>query len=515
MSDRKSSPQTRSAAGLLASVFRPELVVFAPAMALASLWHGLPGAAVTLACALPFALFARRPRPSRARPDPVPRDGATGLPLRSMALAAIDTALDAERESGKSTACLVLAIDEADQIADRHGRGAMAEVMRKTAERIAGTLRDEDIVVRLDGARFAIVLGPIRRADLETVIQIAARMQTAAEMPLSIDATSVYVSASVGFCLASRVPQRTGVALMAAAERALDEALRNGPGAIRAFSVEVQSSLSALAELREDVEAALEGGHIVPYFQPQISTDTGALSGFEALARWVHPERGLLPPAEFLAVIEQTGLSARLGEVILYHAFSALKSWDKAGLKVPTVAVNFSRDELRNPKLPEKLKWELDRFELAPERLVIEILESVVADTSNDVIVRNLAALARLGCGIDLDDFGTGHASIANIRRFDVDRIKIDRSFVARIDTDLDQQKMIGAILSMAERLGLATLAEGVETIGEHTTLAQLGCSHVQGFGIARPMPFEDTAEWMERHRNKLQATPRAGRRAV
>ncbi len=182
---------------------------------------------------------------------------------------------------------------------------------------------------------------------------------------------------------------------------------------------------------------------------------------------------------------------------------------------MPTVAVNFSAAELRNPKLPEKIKWELDRFDLTPDRLTVEILETVVTQTDNDVIVRNVAALAALGCGIDLDDFGTGHASITNIRRFALRRVKIDRSFVTRVDEDREQQKIVSAILSMSERLGLETLAEGVETPGEHTMLSQLGCGHVQGFGIARPMPYEDTADWMLRHGARLAATPRISHRAV
>jgi len=146
----------------------------------------------------------------------------------------------------------------------------------------------------------------------------------------------------------------------------------------------------------------------------------------------------------------------------------------------------------------------LDRFDLEPKRLSVEILETVVAETENDVVVANIAALARMGCGIDLDDFGTGHASITALRRFAVRRIKIDRSFITRLDSDRDQQKMVSAILSMAERLGLATLAEGVETPGEHEMLAQLGCSHIQGFGIARPMPLDETMDWIPRHRGHL-----------
>ncbi len=233
------------------------------------------------------------------------------------------------------------------------------------------------------------------------------------------------------------------------------------------------------------------------------------MTGFEALARWHHPERGLLGPAEFLPAIADCGLSERLSEVMLFHAMVALNRWDRAGLAVPVVGVNFSADELRNPRLPDKLRWELDRFDLTPDRLVVEILETVAAQTDNDVIVRNVAALAGMGCGIDLDDFGTGHTSIANLRRFAVRRLKIDRSFVARVDEDRDQQRMVAAVLSLAERLGLDTLAEGVETAGERAMLAQLGCGHLQGFGIARPMPFDETVDWMRRHAAWLAATPR------
>jgi diguanylate cyclase len=298
-----------------------------------------------------------------------------------------------------------------------------------------------------------------------------------------------------------------------AAQIAADEALRHGPSAIRSYSVDMAANRADRDALREELEQALDEGDIRAHFQPQVSTDTGAISGFEALARWYHPEKGLIAPAEFLPLIEDAGLSERLGEVMLYNALAALTRWDKLGLGIPTVAVNFSASELRNPKLADKLKWELDRFDLQPSRLCVEILENVVAETDNDVIVSNIAALSNLGCGIDLDDFGTGHASITSIRRFDVRRIKIDRSFVTRVDEDREQQKMVAAILSMAERLGLATLAEGVETPQEHAMLAQLGCGDVQGFGIGRPMPVDETMDWIARHRARVTQAPRIGQR--
>jgi EAL domain-containing protein (putative c-di-GMP-specific phosphodiesterase class I) len=380
---------------------------------------------------------------------------------------------------------------------------------------LQGALREGDSVARLEGDTFGVALEAVRQVDLESVLQLAARLQSALANPVSLDAARVYVSASVGFCLANRAPAPGGAALLEAAELAADNAAQNGPGAIRAFSAEMQRIRVVRSQMRDEIEHALDHAQIGPHFQPQVSTETGELTGFEALARWNHPQRGLIPPSEFIPLIERAGLSERLGDVMLFQSLSALSSWDASGLHVPTVAVNFSRDQLRNPRLPETLEWELDRFDLTPERLCVEILETVVAETENDVIVRNIAALSRLGCGIDLDDFGTGHASIAAIRRFAVRRIKIDRSFVTHIDSDPQQQRMVSAILSMAERLGLEALAEGVETAGEHTTLAQLGCAYVQGYGLARPMPLDDATAWIKAYRARLTPQPRIGRHVV
>ena len=372
------------------------------------------------------------------------------------------------------------------------------------AERLEATLRADDLLVRLDTSRFGVALMPVRVFDLELAIQFAGRLQAALEEPFSLDASHIYVSASIGFCTEARMPRPDADAFLDAAERAAADAQLHGPSAIRAFSSDMQAVLRDRHELADEVGMALENGQITAWFQPQINTSTGHVSGFEVLARWHHPERGLIAPGLFLPAIAQVGLLERLGEVMLFQAFTALQNWDQAGYVVPTIGVNFSQDELGNPKLVDKIKWELDRFELDPHRLSVEILETVVTQSDDDVVTRNIAALAQLGCGIDLDDFGTGHASISSIRRFDVSRIKIDRSFVMQVDRDEAQQKMVAAILSMADRLGLETLAEGVETLGEHAMLAQLGCDHIQGFGLARPMPFDKTGPWIETHVQKI-----------
>ena len=490
---------------------RSEFLVFVPAMTLAAFWLGGEPVLILTALGLPM-VFAMA---GAFREVPAPGYGLSGGPgtpgLRPQLLAVLDEKVRDAQESGRGTGCLVIQLDDAAQLLDRHGRAAEAEILARCVERICGVMREGDIVARLEGGGVAVALAPMLRIDLETLVQVASRLQSAVGAPISLDATRVHVTASVGFCLDLRAPALTGAALLDAAQLAADEALRHGPGAIRAFAPDMARRRGEMNSLRLDLERALDEHQIRPHFQPQIDTDTGRVSGFEALARWHHPERGMIAPSEFLGVIEESGLCERLGEAMLYHALSALAQWDKAGLDVPRVAVNFSSAELRNPKLADSLKWELDRFGIAPERLSVEVLETVVAEAENDIILRNIRSLAALGCGVDMDDFGTGSASIANIRRYSIRRIKIDRSFIARLDTDAEQRRLVSAILSMADCLGIDTLAEGEETAAEFALLSQLGCGHVQGFHIARPMAFEDVEDWLLHHRAAQSRTPRIG----
>lgn len=496
---------------LLAVIRRPEWMVFMPAISLAAFWLGGESSLLITALGLPLVLgligSLQLERHATGAAQRSARDDQ--LMLRNHVVERLDEILRDYPFQGKLTACLVIQFDGADQLLARHGRAAEGKVLARSAERICAALRGGDTVARLEGGGFAVALAPARRLDLETVVQLAARLQAALAAPVEIDAARLYVTCSIGFCIAGQAAAADGTALLEAAQIAADEARRNGPGALRAFSPEMARTRADHDALRGELEAALEEGQIRAHFQPQVSTDTGAITGFEALARWYHPSKGLLGPGVFLPMIETAGLSERLGEVMLQNALSALVRWDGQKLDIPTVSVNLSQEELRNPRLADKIKWELDRFDLNPNRLCVEVLENVVAATDNDVIVSNIAALARLGCGIDLDDFGTGHASITSIRRFAIRRLKIDRSFVTRLDEDRTQQRLIAAILSMAERLELATLAEGVETAAEHAMLAQLGCNDVQGFGIARPMPIEDTQAWIKSQRRKIGKLPR------
>ena len=439
------------------------------------------------------------------------RDGLTGFMVGTAFEEAVDRVLEQTEGRFLKTACMCLELDQFHQIRTRYGDSAAEEVLNYTTRRMSAALRSRDLVARTGDARFIICLDPVRALALEVCLQLSSRLQTAIEEPVPLDTVSVHPTGSVGICLSARLNHVSGSSLHKAADLALTEARRAGHSSIRAYHAGMQRKVVTRQQSEKEAEKSLQRGQIQAWFQPQISTDTGQVTGFEALARWEHPKRGIIPPIEFLPVLQQSGQLERLANRMMSEAFMALSQWDEAGFKVPSVGVNFAGEELRNPALMDKIRWELDRFSITPDRLSVEVLETVVAGAPDDMVVRNVNGLAELGCQIDLDDFGTGHASISSIRRLNISRLKIDRSFVTRIDQDIDQQRMVSAILTMAERLGLDTLAEGVETPSEHAMLAQLGCGHVQGFGIARPMQFEQTYEWLKNHNVNLQSLPKIG----
>ncbi|MEM9319850.1 MAG: phosphodiesterase [Pseudomonadota bacterium] len=434
-------------------------------------------------------------------------DAMTGLPTRP----ALDHALAevAASDGRLTTACLFIRIDGHEHLAQRWGADARDEILRRTAERLQTVIRTEDVAARVEDGTFGLVLRPKPAGRPDQPEALAQRVANALGEPLHIAGSTALVTISIGIA----VPGELGINDLArGAEAAVAEAQKTRKGSIRSFSRDLQERLSRDIELVRAVDNGLTTGEIRAWYQPQVCTDSGQITGFEALARWHHPTLGTLSPGQFLDAIANAGCMPRLSEVMLQNALSALASWDRKGLKIPTVSVNFSPEELRDPRLADRVKWEVDRFDIRPARVTIEILESVAALGHDDAILGNIDQFANHGFNLDLDDFGTGQASIQNIRRFRVQRIKIDRSFVTAIDTDPEQQSIVAAILSLAQHLGVETLAEGVETPGEHSILAQLGCGNVQGFGVARPMPFEDTFAWIDGHRARSAPTPLIGR---
>ncbi|WP_170387721.1 putative bifunctional diguanylate cyclase/phosphodiesterase [Ruegeria atlantica] len=491
----------------------PAALAFVPAISLAAFWMGGERALVIVALGLPVLFMgaaALEERADNIRQQNRPPGGMMAIDTFATELEGI---FQSSASSGAESACIIVALDEFSDFLDLHGNAAANHLADQFGHRILSAIRTQDIATRLGQDKIAIGLRPSHQLDLEACIQMSGRIQAMVEDPFTLNGTGVYVSCSIGFSLLSNVSNERYEDWIDAASAALNEAQRNGPSTIRAYSNETRRRSRIRANLRKEFEAALDNGEIRPWFQPQISTDTGRVTGFEALARWEHPQKGVLGPQVFLPFAEQSELMGKLGQAMRHHAFEAMREWDRAGVIVPRIGVNFSSEELRDPALIDHLKWELDQNNLTPDRLAVEILETVFSRQPDDVITRNVLSMSELGCCIDLDDFGTGHASIASIKRFDVSRIKIDRSFVAKADRDASQQQLVSAILTMAERLNVETLAEGVETKGEHALMAQLGCDHVQGFGIGKPMPFEKTLDWMAAHQNKVNGIPEIGRK--
>lgn len=388
-------------------------------------------------------------------------------------------------------------IDDFHQLEERHARPVIEAFLRHCADRLVDLLAPGNLTAHLDGSRFAVAATGVDARTLETALQCATRLQQALSTPFRSSCGAIQTTASVGFALSDRIGSSDPHDLMQAATCALVEARRNAPAAIRSYSDGMRKRIAARCELTRDIETGLTSGQIRPFFQPQFELRSGRLAGFETLTRWHHPRLGLISPAEFLPILRETGRMEHLGQLMVSSALDALRRWDDLGHQVPQVGVNFSTEDLRAPQLVDQLAMTLEARDIAPHRLVIEVLETVVARCGDDQVARNLAGLSRLGCGIDLDDFGTGYASITNIRKLSINRIKIDRSFIGRADADPEQQDMIAAILTMADRLHLQTLAEGVETPGEQAKLTQLGCEYAQGFLFARPMPLEEADTWL------------------
>ncbi|MCC5983832.1 MAG: EAL domain-containing protein [Rhodobacteraceae bacterium] len=454
------------------------------------------------------ALVLWLPRGRRALPgaDRGVTDNAP-LPLRRALLAEIAAQDSVAQLARLQAAVLVVALDRCPALDDRIGQAARDEILNHIGRRLRSMLRAGDYIARLDGCAFGVALSPEPRMSHDTLTALARRIQSALADPVRVNDSPVRPTVSVGLCSGhvlgpaphgdrDRTSGARAKALLENAETAAEAALAAGPGGLCAYVPGMQGTAARRRARAQELARALEDGAIIAHFQPQVATGSGAVTGMEALVRWQREGR-MAPPDTFLPDLHDLGLSERLMQRMLAQALDALAQLDAQGLHVPGVAINLSEPELRLPGLADTVLWELDRRGIAPERLVIEVLETVVAGPADCGIARTIARLARAGCGIDLDDFGTGHASIANIRHFAVNRLKIDRSFVTGVDHDAGQHRLVSAIVSMAQELDLRTLAEGVETDAQAEALAALGCDALQGYAIGRPMPLDALTDWL------------------
>ncbi|MBM9596435.1 EAL domain-containing protein [Roseitranquillus sediminis] len=495
VASRRPLPQSRIVGG-------PILAASIPSVMLGGYWLGgetaLAAAAAVLSAAAGITALSRRDATEAL-------DAQTGLPLRDTAVAHLDELLAAPSPGRRTGAVIVLRLEAMDVRASRLGPRERDGMLLHAVDQIIDTLRDGDRIVRLEGRAFAIILARGRNMGVETAVAVAKRVAAAATRPMPVQGGAARVDVTIGICPEARRPSGLGEAYLRAAEIAADFAEAHGPSAIRVWSDEMARQAREESDLGGDVAAALEAGDIRPWFQPQIEAESGRIVGFEALARWHHPERGVLLPAAFLESVSRQGLGVRLFQAILSGTCRTLSEWQKAGYRAPAISINVSADVLLDPTVVETVRWELDRHDLSPERIGIEVLETVVAGEADDIIVRNVETLARLGCVIELDDFGTGHASFGAMRRFGVQRIKIDQSYVRDCDICGEQRRMLAAILGMARTLAVETLAEGVESLGEQGVVASLGCDCLQGFAIARAMEPGPALLWAQEHDHKLR----------
>lgn len=412
------------------------------------------------------------------------------------------------QRSKMQTAVLRIDLDHFRFLRATLGNRACDEILRLASRRILASLRTGDFAAYLGQDNFVVVAGDLLHANDASTI--AGRVQDALTKPFVLQEGARQITCSIGITLLSDdVPDPEQ--LLVNATIALAQAQDVGAGNVRYFSNSLREEVDRRAALYSELLAGLERGEFLAFFQPQMSIETGAFTGFEALTRWEHPARGLLAPPDFLDFAEETGLTARLGELMLTRTLEALVAWDAAGLVVPRVGVNFALAQLRDPRLVEKIKWETERFNIDPSRLAIEVLETVLIKSDTDIVVRNLRGLVSAGFRIELDDFGTGHASISNLRRFMVERIKIDRSFIAGIESSKEQQQLTASMIGMANALGISTLAEGVESEAAVAMLRRLGCDEFQGFFAARAMPFSESLAWLPRHGAAGGPTPGPG----
>lgn len=420
-------------------------------------------------------------------------DRLTGLPNRTLYLDRGQQALLAARRRGDRVGVLVVDVDRFKEINDTLGHRYGDALLRQLEPRLRSALRAGDTVARLGADEFGILLADV--SDSAGAIDVVERLRQAVEKPFVVDDVPVAVEATVGAALfpehAQNIDdllQKADVALHTAKARKAGWELYE-PQADR-YS---RPRLTLLPELRE----ALDGRQFVLHYQPQLDVPTGTVSNVEALVRWVHPERGLLAPGEFLPVAEQTGLIHSLTHYVLDEALRQWKRWHRAGLELG-VAVNLSTRSLGSADLADQVRDLLDERQVSPGSLTLELTESaIMSDPFRAVTV--LAELRRMGVGLAIDDFGIGYSSLAYLKRLPVTEIKIDRSFVSNVATDEDDAAIVRSTIQLAESLRLDVVAEGVETATAFDALSGFGCKRVQGFFLARPLPAKVLEQWLRR----------------
>ncbi|MFT4118659.1 putative bifunctional diguanylate cyclase/phosphodiesterase [Bradyrhizobium sp.] len=408
-------------------------------------------------------------------------DGLTGLPNRNLLRQQMDDMLAHTRRSSDKVAVLMLGLDNFKAVNDTLGHGVGDKLLRGVSKRLRSTLREEDALARLNSDEFAIVQSGLTRP--EDAVMMAKRLLEAIADPYLLDGHSVVIGASIGIAMAPGDGDESEK-LLKNADMALSRAKADARGTFAFFEAALDARAQSRRKIEVELRDAIQNDVLRPYYQPLIDLSSGRITGFEALVRWPHPERGMVSPAEFIPVAEETGLINPLGGLMLRRACLDAATWPDD----VRVAVNLSPLQFRGGSLLAMVTDALKQSGLPPRRLELEITETLLLEKSAQVLA-TLHALRALGVRISMDDFGTGYSSLSYLRSFPFDKIKIDQSFVRDLGANREAQAIIRSIVSLGKGLGVTITAEGVETEAELSCLRAEGCHEGQGYLFSKARP--------------------------
>jgi diguanylate cyclase len=411
-------------------------------------------------------------------------DTLTGLPNRALLMDRIEQAIELARRRDESFTLLFLDLDRFKLVNDSLGHAAGDELLRVVTRRIGRLVRTCDTFGRLGGDEFVLLLPNPMPADVLT--SLINHISRVVAKPVLVADREVNVTCSLGYCL---YPQDGGdaITLVKRADAAMYGAKEDGGNRVRRYTPDLSSRANERLEVETELKRALQRGEFLLHYQPQIEIASGRIVGVEALVRWQHPVRGLVPPTQFIPLAEDSGLIEPIGEWVLRTACAQAAAWRRSGMPAVRMGINVSARQFYNPALESVVAQVLAEHSLPPEQVELEITESLSMKDAEES-VRILASFKALGIGIAIDDFGTGYSNLAYLRRFPVRRIKLDRSFVSELGSQSSAHTIVEAIVAMAHKLDLQVIAEGVETAEQRDQLLRYGCDELQGFWFSPPL---------------------------
>jgi diguanylate cyclase (GGDEF)-like protein/PAS domain S-box-containing protein len=422
-------------------------------------------------------------------------DALTALPNRRLLVDRLEQAIRRAEGLMAPVAVLLLDLDRFRDVNDAFGHLVGDELLTAAARRIQDRLDPGGTLARFTGDEFVVI---VEGHGVEQVDRLVRELRDQVALPYSIAGHDIVITATVGISLYP-TDARDAASLLRNAQAALHRAKTGAPSGVGFYEAGLAARIEERFSLGRDLRAAVARNELTVHYQPQVAFATGSIVGAEALVRWQHPRAGLIGPGVFIPLAEELGVIGEIGEWVLFAACRQTAQWDEVGLRLPRIAVNLSLRQLEDPELGSRVRATLDRAGLAPGRLELEVTEST-ALSHPERSAATMRTLRGLGIDIAMDDFGTGHSSLAQLNRLPLDRLKIDMSFVRDIGLDPSSDAIIGAVIAFARSLGLGTIAEGVETEEQARFLRDAGCDVAQGYLFGRPMPpdaFLDAArDW-------------------